>query len=315
MKGMVTGMVTEVYGDLLFFINAGMDCLCFQLTARLLRRRISRGRLVIGSVLGGLYAVLALLPTCGHTMALILDLCACVLICLPVFMDKQGGWRQFFPAVGVYLAVSMLLGGVMTGLYNLFNRTGLPGWLSSAGDDGPTVWIFALLALIGGGVTLLCGRLFRRTGAVTPCRVTVGLNGQTVTLDGLVDSGNLLHDPVSGLPVIPVEREAVRAILSPALFRLCADRTAGNTPGGTGIEGMSGSPDARRIRLIPTATATGQSMMIALRVDAVELTLANKSGKGEHTVKADALIAPTGLPRGGDPTRSPQALVPSELAL
>ena len=36
-------MTTDVYGDILFLINAGMDCLSCLLTARLLRRHIRGG--------------------------------------------------------------------------------------------------------------------------------------------------------------------------------------------------------------------------------------------------------------------------------
>ena len=42
-------MTTDVYGDILFLINAGMDCLSCLLTARLLRRHIRGGRLALAS--------------------------------------------------------------------------------------------------------------------------------------------------------------------------------------------------------------------------------------------------------------------------
>lgn len=66
-------MTTDVYGDILFLINAGMDCLSCLLTARLLRRHIRGGRLALASLLGGVYAVAALFVNVGRAAALALD--------------------------------------------------------------------------------------------------------------------------------------------------------------------------------------------------------------------------------------------------
>lgn len=303
-------METTVYGDLLFLINAGMDALCFKLTARLLRRPLRRGRLILGSALGGVYAVAALLPEFSPWAAILTDLLACLCICLPVFFRREDGWRHFFPAVGVYLAVSMILGGIMTGLYNLLNRTGLCGVLEAAGEDGPTAWLFLLLAFSGGGIALLCGKLFRRAGALSDCRVrvTLRLDGRSAELNGLIDSGNLLRDPLTGAAVIPVSRQAVERLLPPALL----DAVKNGSPAS-----LTGTPEARRVRLIPAATAAGETLLLALRVDEVTITRTESAEDKRRkdppsAVYRDLLIAPTELPDGGKP--SPQALLPAELA-
>ena len=148
-------MTTDVYGDILFLINAGMDCLSCLLTARLLRRHIRGGRLALASLLGGVYAVAALFVNVGRAAALALDCLMCLCLCALVFLPGQEAgrrrWLSVFPACGVYLLVSLVLGGVMTGLYNLLNRAGCPDALAGMGADGPTAWLFALLALLTGG--------------------------------------------------------------------------------------------------------------------------------------------------------------------
>ncbi len=295
----------DVYADLLFFINAGMDCLCFSLTARLLRRQVLPWRIALGSAAGGLYAVAALLFEVGRWAALLIDLAVCVLLCLAVFADRQEGIRTVLPAVGVYLLISLLLGGIMTGLCNLLNRAGCAEVLAVSAEDGPTAWLFALLALASGGISLWGGRLFRRAGARQTCTVTIELNGRSVTLRGIVDTGNLLSDPLGGGPVIPVDRSAAAPLLSSELAKALS---SGCT------EGLDRVPEASRIRLIPAVTAAGRTMLVALRPDRVSLSVTGgRLRTGERLIEAQALFAPAEMPAASGQAERPQALVPAAM--
>ena len=192
----------------------------------------------------------------------------------------------------------------MTALYSLGNRAGLAELLPS-GEDGLSAWLFALLALSGGAVTLWGGRMFHRSGSVRACRVTVELGGRTVTIDGMVDSGNLLRDPVGGRPVIVVDREAIFPFLS-------SDLLAAIDRGGAFTDVTAEAATRWSIRFIPTATATGESMLVAFSPD--RLTLTTDTRRGESSAPSDALIAVTSLPpaKGAEGTRY-GALIPSEL--
>lgn len=304
---MVEEAVTDVYADLLFFINAGMDCLCFLLTARLLRRRILPCRLAAGCVLGGAYAVAALFIDMGRAAALAVDLGVCVLLCLCVFASRGDRPRTLLPTVGVYLLVSLATGGIMTGLYNLLNRAGCAGALSESGEDGPAAWLFALLALAGGAVSLWGGRLFRRTGSRETCTVTVELNGQKAMLKGLIDTGNLLLDPLTGRPVVPVDKNAVARLLSPALLRALDAHDRAD---------LSALPESSRINLVPAVTAAGRTLLIAIRPDAIRITTDGEQPGPDTASDVRALFAPTEIPSlagAAEDGTHPEALVPASL--
>ena len=298
--------VTEVYVDLLFLINAGMDCLCLCLAARILHIRLSVGRLLLGSALGGAYAVLALFINTDAlpVSTLIFDVGFCLVMCAVVFAKKGLSIWRFLTQCGLFLVTSMLLGGVMTALFELLNRAGVDEWLGSSqgGEDGFSSFLFAALVGVGGLVTLWGSRRIRRSGSIRACRVTVELDGRAVTLDGMVDSGNLLRDPIGGTCVIPVDNERARAILSPALCD-ALDRSV------EGVPDLAALPEARRIRLIPTHTASGHGLLWAILPDHV--TLAPAEGEAREVA---ALIAPTSLARASDADAVPiEALVPAEL--
>ncbi|MBP3666242.1 MAG: sigma-E processing peptidase SpoIIGA [Clostridia bacterium] len=294
-------MEIEIYADLLFLINTGMDGLCLLLTGRLLHRRVRLWRLLTAAALGGVYAVaVLLLPDMGQAPSLLLDLVVCIAMCGLVFGERsQGGLRRLPAAAGVYFLLSMTLGGVMTALYSLLNRTGLPSLLSEltgGAGDGPGSWLFLLLALLGGGVALWGGRLAGHSRAVSVCTVTVELHGKSVRLRGLVDSGNLLRDPMGGRAVICAEEKALEAVLSKPLFEVLRGRSPS-------LASLSPS-DARRLRVIPAQTATGEGLLYGFLPDRVTIAA---EGKAPPKV-VDAAIALTSIPTPGA-----EALVPTQL--
>ena len=287
-------MEVEIYADLLFLVNAGMDGLCFCLTGRLLHRKLSSRRVALGAVLGGLYAVAALFFRVGQAVALGLDLGVCLLLCRLVFGGRQAGRGGVLSAAATYFLLSMVVGGIMTALSNLLNRL-LPSLPFPAEEEGVGTWLFALLALAGGGIALCGGRFLRRSATVRRCRVTVELHGRRVELEGLVDSGNLLRDPMGGRAVICCRREALAPILSPEL--------AESLRGG-GLEGLADTPDGRRIRLIPASTATGGGMLAGFLPDRVDIAYERNGKQETRTVSAVVAVA--------DISQT-QSLVPSEL--
>ncbi len=286
----------DVYADILFLVNGGMDALCLVLTARLLHRPLTMGRLCLAAVLGGLYGVLALFLEVGTWGALLIDMAVCLFMSCVAF-----GWAKLWLTGGVYLLTSMVMGGVMTALYHWLNRAGVAELLPG-GEEGVSSVAFVLLAAFGGLFTLLWGRVFRKSEGCRASRVSVSvtLGTQTVTFGGMIDSGNLLTDPLSGTPVIVVKQEKLLPLLSEELGELLR---ISPLP----VERMSELPEGERIRLIPTVTATGQGMLVAIRPDAVSLTVE----EGQHrAVTVRALICPIPL---AEPDR--EALVPSELLL
>ena len=293
-------MEVEVYADLLFLINAAMDGLCLLLTGKLLHRRVKTWRVALAAALGGVYAVAVLFPDVGAGLSLLLDLAMCLAMCGITFGGRGGGGiRGLFSAVGVYFLLSMALGGIMTALYHLLNRAGwvsLLSELTGAGGDGLGSWLFLLLALVGGGLSLWGGRLSRRAGRISFCTVQVELDGRQVVLRGMVDSGNLLRDPMGGRAVICADAHGLGDFLPSSHMEMMK--------GATSTVPHLSSSDAKRVRIIPAGTATGNGILYGFLPDRILLTA---EGSGIQR-EVDAVVAVTPIPTNGV-----EALVPSDL--
>lgn len=287
-----------VYADLLFFINFSMDFLCFYISARLLHERIKPLRTVLGAAMGALYAVLAVLWQGSGVLALAADLLVCVLMCAIAFLPRRCPWGRFFRFAILYVVVSMLMGGVMTALFSLMNRLSLPPEGIGAEDD-VSVWVFGLLAALSGALTLFSGRLWRRESARQTARLDIVYRDREVRLRAMVDSGNLLRDPLAGQCVVVVDAKAAKDLFDEGLLPLLLSGE------------ITRCTDPRRLkglRFISADSATGRRMMCALSPD--KMTLWDGDG---HPREVKALFTPaSGLSEGAD---GYEALIPSELMI
>ncbi len=279
-----------VYVDLFFMINFSMDFLCFFLASQLLSSKLGLLRSLIASIFGGIYACVALFLPFGNIGAVISDICVCILMCLIAFGTKG----SLLGHTCLYFAVSAVLGGFMTALFELLNRADLP--LYSVSGDGISAYLLALLALISALISLAGGRFFRRRTSKKYTRVHIEFEGKTRVLTAFCDSGNLLRDPIGGKACIVTDIDAVEGFFPEELIQMsrcgCIDTT------------VSDASLARRIRVIPTQSATGGGMLVAIRPDKISIG----EGNEEHT--SDALLALCVL---GTAAEGCQALVPTSI--
>jgi stage II sporulation protein GA (sporulation sigma-E factor processing peptidase) len=257
-------------------INFSMDFLCFYLTARIMSARFSVWRCVLASAIGGVYAVLALFLSTGRVTALLTDMAVCSLMTVCAFLRKKE-LRSTLSYIPVYIAVSIVLGGTMTVLFNLLDRLSLP--LDEIEGDGVSVWLFALFGILSGVLTLICTKLFARRGVRRSATVTVEFMGRSTEIQGLCDSGNLLREPISNYPCIVTDKSLLTEIFPKEVLCAC-------NSGADALAFLS-EENAKRTRLIPARSVTGDGMLIGFRPDRIAVD----TGKGARTVSAYVVLS------------------------
>ena len=256
-------MIRTVYADLLFLINFSMDFLCFFLVSRLFSRKLSLGRSLIASAFGGVYAVCSLFFPFRGVLLLAVDLLICVAMCFIAEARRGMKPTAFLREVVVYTGVSMALGGIMTALYSILNEMGIPESLEGE-EEGISAWLFLLLAVVGGGATLLGSRFFRENVSRKRFRVAVTVCGETETYRAMIDTGNHLADPISGTPAAILDVNAAKKLfpsVDPALWDHPADCLAALPPG-----------FRSRARFLAVKSVTGEGLLLALRPDVCRIT-------------------------------------------
>lgn len=264
-----------VYGDLLFLINFSMDFLSFYISCLILHRKLPTLRAALASVIGGVYAVASLFLNIKQPLALALDIFVLIAMCGVAYCGRGVNAWRFLRFVFVYALASVLLGGIMTALFSLFNEFDfLSGEMGA--EDGINVWVFALLALVSSLFTIRGGRFLHSSANKRDVYIEIEENGAMVILHALVDSGNLAVEPISGKAVIFASLEACRDVIDTEAYESLSAKSE--------IDGMPVCV-ASRIRLIPSRAIGGSTLLPSLRFKSV------KALEGKNTKELDVYVA------------------------
>lgn len=178
--------------EMYFLVNLSMDALALFVVARG-RGRVSAKRLFAAAGLGAMYATLAQLPVFHILRAMPLMLMPALgmaYIALP-----RSGVRQYAISALSMLAGFIFLGGVQLVTLRLIT-----------GNPVPALVLGALL----GGMALLVMNARRQSRLVTwEVSVYFSYRGREARFRALIDTGNRLREPISGLPVLIVERALI----------------------------------------------------------------------------------------------------------
>ena len=195
-----------VYADLYFLVNAAMDFACLVTVAAILRLPKRPLRAVLAAMAGGAFALSVLLLP--QAAAMVLSIPAGFALCRLGLRTGRGNARRYLLACALFFLCSAILGGALTAFYGFFGAADL---LLPAGEDQlllllPTAAVLSFLSLF----------LTRRAAGARRKRTAmleITLEGNTVRLEGLIDTGNLLREPVGGLPVVILSGDAAARLL------------------------------------------------------------------------------------------------------
>ncbi len=272
-------MQTVVYGDVLFCVNFSIDLLVLVLAGYFLRLRRRVLPLVLAALLGGAYAVFSLWLSPTPALGMLLSLFVALLLCLLAYAPI-GFFALLRLCLAFYIA-SLCLGGAVNALYSLlaafFGTEGLDGVYAVM--SGKRAEIFLLYAIASGILIYVSGRFFSHHEMKGAIMMEIEDRGQCVKLCGLIDSGNLLLDPISSRPVILVRRRDVEALLPPEAFSVLDPRGKNED-----IPPQIG----RKLRVIPLSGVSGASTLLGYIPDAILLYPAERE---KEKYAAHAMLA------------------------
>ena len=240
-------MYYNIYIDVVFVTNLLMDYILLRIVGRLFLIRGNRLRSLFAAAMGALFSCLILyVPTDGF---------------LPVLILLHGGCAVGMLILGCGLKKGgLLLKGLVCLYLTAFLIRGF--WEAAAAED-MSIWTFGLFA--GGtyiGLNSLCylsDSVKIRRKNIYP--ITLAYQGKVQSSYGLYDTGNMLSDPVKGVPVSIAKPEILETLLTGELVDKL--RHLEENPGeleGTELAGL-------HPRFLPYKTVGNEGMMLAVTLE------------------------------------------------
>lgn len=229
-----------VYVDVLFFINLFEDFLLILCTKRALRLNVRYRRMILGSAVGAVLSLSALLPTIPFPLNLLYKLAVCALTALAAFGFRSRGY--YLRSFGTLGLVTFLFGGAMSGIYLAFKPSGMAILNDNVYFDiSPALLI--ILTVIIYFILWIYRKLFANSSPSGQLHEVIILSkNNNFTVLCKEDSGLNVKEPFSGASVIIVERSAADV-----------------------------EPPSEGIRVIPFDSLGGSGIIYGFRADEVKI--------------------------------------------
>lgn len=222
----------KLYLDLYFLMNALVDFLLLCVVGRVLHLRQKRLRTAGAAFLGAVFACIALMVG-RQAVTLIVAASAPPLMLLTAFGHMGGNGRRFWQALFLFFGCSFLFGGICHLIFYRFAPVLNP------------LLFFAVCTVIF-FFSFQFFDLFSLSETLLPVELSLESQGKCYSLRLLCDSGCLLREPVTGLPVILIAPRRYDAIF----------------PGNMEQDPLLAS--ALHMRLVPIKTASGTGVVPAV---------------------------------------------------
>ncbi|MBE7031043.1 MAG: sigma-E processing peptidase SpoIIGA [Ruminococcaceae bacterium] len=258
-------MKPVIYADVLFAVNLLINYILLRTTAALARIPSSPPRTLCGALAGAVYAVLIFFPQIRMFYTMIAKFAFSLVMVAVAFRIRRV--RVFARVLGIFYFVSFTFGGVTLAL---LCYTGIGMRFGSVVSNGifyfDLPWTtLAVSTLIAYVVIRTVWRFYRNGRGRDFKQVEICTLGNRVRLHALVDTGNMLTDPLTGTPVMIAELDAVQSLLPIELCELCREE-----PPEQALSMTEDAEWAGRLRIIPfSAVGNDNGMLLGFRPDRI----------------------------------------------
>lgn len=261
----------EIYADIVFFLNLIMDYFILWIVSKIIKKKISPKRLLLGAFIGALlYCFMIFIPIFRTTYNLI------GIIGLPMIplmiTYKPKTFKQLIKVFILFHGTAFALGGAGIALFYYLNiGKVIKDALQFKIDNFPIILLivssslsFFLIKIIWHWIR----KYSTKEGIVYPIKIY--FEGRQIDAIALLDTGNALYDPFSQSPVIVVEFSSVKVFLPDTIQKLFNDNKENDL--NLLSKSITQASIRAKIRMIPfSSLGMPNGMLIGFRPDQVEV--------------------------------------------
>lgn len=253
-----------VYIDIIFLENLCINCIILLATALISKNTICITRILLSSLLGSIYAViiyLSISPIFSNiTLKILLSICMVHIAYNPINI------KSLLKQLILFYLTSFTFGGVGFALLYFVRPQEI--LIRNGVLIGTYPIKIALTGVVVGFViiTISFKNLKKKISRKDMfCNITIQLNNKYKTLKAMIDTGNLLKEPISGSPVVVVEKEELLEIIPEDILNNVEEIINGKY-------NINLNEYSSRFRVIPfTSLGKENGLLLGLKVDNLKI--------------------------------------------
>ena len=255
------------YVEYVFLENFIIDFILLFITGKLIKRVIILKRLLMASLAGSFYVIITFYLGRAFMTSFIVKFSISILMIMIAF-DSKGILTNIRVIICFYIT-SLIMVGIISALYYLtYDKLTVNAIIMS---------IFMGYAALHFFFKEIKDRILKHNYKRT---VNIKIGNKTKTIRGYIDTGNQLTDPVTGKPVMVVNIDCLRDLISHDLYERILDFYKTNS-----YENLINENRGINLRVIKynTISSVGQNM-VCLAADQIEII------NSDTNIVIDALI-------------------------
>ncbi len=253
-----------VYVDVLLGLNLLVNYFLLLFTAKFASMPVKRLRLLLGSAIGAVTALVIFAPRLNLFLDLALKALFAVAITAAAFGIKN--LKTFLRCFGIFIASTLLYGGAAIALYFLLSPEGMIINNSVVYINISALWLIIYTIAAYLLLSLIQFIAKRRAPQALHYNVIIGFNGKKASVNAIVDTGNSLCETFSQVPVAVCGLADIKAILPAELLQLAAQKDIA-----AHFHRLAESEHAAFVRLIPYHDVSDEGLLLAFKPQSFEL--------------------------------------------
>lgn len=256
-----------VYVDVVLLENLCMNYIILFGTGYIIKLKIKHWRILVSSSLGAVYAILAymgIFPLYANIVVKII-----LSLCMVYIAFNPKNIKAIIKELALFYLVSFALGGCAFALLYIVRPQDI------FMKDGVYIGTYPLkIALLGGVVGFIITYVAfkvvktRMNKNELIYEIVLKINEKELTTKVMLDTGNMLKDPISNNPVVLIEKKILYNILPKELLENTKNMLGGDFKNNEDLE----NEYRTRLRIIPfTSVGKQNGMMLGIKVDEIKI--------------------------------------------
>lgn len=201
-----------IYIDIIIVENLIMNYIILYATGLISKSKKSYLRMFLASLIGAIYATLEYVLKVNIYSNIILKTILSIIIVYVAFYPQNA--KKMCKQIVLFYVTTFTFGGIATYLIYVLKPQNI------IIKNGMYVGTYVLKVIFIGAIvgTIILAIAFKMaknklTQKDMICKVKIKLNGKEETVEAMVDTGNMLKEPITGTPVVVVERTSLYELL------------------------------------------------------------------------------------------------------
>lgn len=256
-----------VYVDVVLFENLCMNYIILFGTGYIIKLKIKHWRILVSSSIGAVYAILAymgIFPLYANIVVKII-----LSLCMVYIAFNPKNIKAIIKELALFYLVSFALGGCAFALLYIVRPQDI------FMKDGVYIGTYPIkIALLGGIVGFIITYVAfkvvktRMNKNELIYEIVLKINEKELTTKVMLDTGNMLKDPISNNPVVLIEKKILYNILPKELLENTKNMLGGDFKNNEDLE----NEYRTRLRIIPfTSVGKQNGMMLGIKVDEIKI--------------------------------------------